>query len=1004
MFLKRSLLVAGWLVSMSSISVDAQNTLGYSEPEVRFRRGLEFFEKSNFLAARQEFSEYIKENSRLISTSDYNAITAQYYIAVTGLYLNYPEAEMQVDRFVRNNAEHPKAQLIYGDLGRHFYDNKEYDKAIGYLEKAVKYAGSTAKKEESTYQLAMSYYYTKQEDKALGLFNSLKNQSGFANAADASYYAGVIQYKKGNYREAYADFIKIENHPYYKDQVPNWIVTSLYNLDRYDELVTYGERVLKQGGAKMEEVALYVAEVYYLKGDYTAAVPAYERYQKMSGKKALNPLVALHYGHSHFRNENFKGAIDQLKNVATGKDSTAQYASYLLGISYLQEGNPNFALTSFQTAARMDFNPMVKEEAGFNAAKVLIDVGNHNEALKELQAFSTRYPNSKYGEEVDQLIADTFAKANNNAAAITHIEKLKKRTPEINATYQRLTYNQAVAEFNKQSFQNAIVNLDKSLKTPVDESLQVAAQYLKAESLSAMGQPDKAAPVYTQLSKDPKAGVYGQKSLYALGYQQYNQKDYKKALVYFRDFLANPQGIESQVLEDATTRLADCYLAEKNYAEAMRTYERVSASGKVDNDYALFQKGRTMVYMNSQDQAKVQFEQLIRQYPKSSYVDDALFQIADIDFQRADYSPAIKGYTRLVNEQPKSVMIPAALLRRAQSYYNIQVYEHAITDFRRILSEFPASPSASSALEGIQEAYAAVGRPEEFNQILSVVRKNNPGNNKLEEVEFDNIRNLFYADKFQAAVDAISQFQKAYPASKHLYDSRYFLAASFEKLNDIGKALQTYKQVIVDNRSSFVATAAQRSAELEIERGNFSNAVSSYRTLLRNAENKKEQGIAWIGLMETYYSLKRYDSSMVYVKEVLNLGNVVPDGVGKARLLEGKIPFDQGSLPQAADILRKVSEDYNDEVGAEAKFLLASAEFRQKKYKEAEATIFDLSKKFDGHDQWRVKSFLLLADLYLATNEMAQAKATLNSIIENSDDQDAVTTAKEKLAKIETNR
>jgi tetratricopeptide (TPR) repeat protein len=421
MFFKRSLIIAGCVASMYSISVDAQNTLGYSEPEARFRRGLEFFEKSNFLAARQEFSEYIKENSRLLSTSDYNAVTAQYYIAVTGLYLNYPEAEMQVDRFVRNNAEHPKAQLIYSDLGRHFYDNKEYDKAIEYLEKAVKYAGSAAKKDESSYQLAMSYYYTKQEDKALALFNNLKNQTTFSNWADASYYAGVIQYKKGNYQDAYSNFTKIESDPHYKDQVPNWIVTSLYHLDRYDELVTYGERVLKSG-AKMDEVALYVAEVYYLKGDYKGAVPAYERYQKMSGKKALNPLVALHYGHAHFRNDNFKGAIDQLKNVATGKDSTAQYASYLLGISYLQEGNPNFALTSFQTASRMDFNPTVKEEASFNAAKVLIDVGNHNEALKELQNFSAKYPSSKYGEEVDQLIADTYAKANNNAAAIAHIE------------------------------------------------------------------------------------------------------------------------------------------------------------------------------------------------------------------------------------------------------------------------------------------------------------------------------------------------------------------------------------------------------------------------------------------------------------------------------------------------------------------------------------------------------------------------------------------------------
>src|SRR5690606_31125499 len=115
-------------------------------------------------------------------------------------------------------------------------------------------------------------------------------------------------------------------------------------------------------------------------------------------------------------------------------------------------------------------------------------------------------------------IADSYVKSNNNTAAITYIEKLSRRTPEINATYQRLTYNQAIAEFNKKAYANAIFNLDKSLKNPVDESLNVAAQFLKAESLDLMGDTDKARQIYLQLSKDPKTGVYGQKSLYALGY------------------------------------------------------------------------------------------------------------------------------------------------------------------------------------------------------------------------------------------------------------------------------------------------------------------------------------------------------------------------------------------------------------------------------------------------------------------------------------------------------
>ena len=1002
MLFKRSLFILGLCAWVGQHTANGQNTMGYTEPEAHFRNGLEYYEKANFVAARQEFNEYLKTKDPLLSTADYNAVTAEYYIAVTGLYLNYPEAEIQVDRFVRNHVEHPKAQLIFADLGKFYYEGGDYEKAIGYLEKAVANTSNPAKKSESMYQLGMSYYNTQRPDQALTYLNQIKKDTEFANAADASFFTGVINYKKNNYREAYEDFQRIENNPYYKNEAPNWIISTLYQLKDYDQLLSYGERVLNQqrGNSKLDDVALYVAEVYYEKGDYKGAVNAYERYKRMK-PGAIPPTVALHYGHAQFRNGNYTGAIENLKNVAPGKDSVAQYASYLVGISYLQTNNPQFALTAFDNAARLNFNPIVKQEAMYNHAKVQLDLGNNNEAIKELNEYLAKYPGSKYEDEANQLIAEGYSGASNNAGAITYIEKLKKRTPQINATYQRLTYNQGVSEFNAERYMPAIENFNKSLKYPIDDKIFIAANYQKAEAYSAQQKYDEAVPIYAQLTKNPQAGIYGRKSLYALGYAYYNQKKYSQALGYFREFTNNTEGIEAQMIEDGYVRLADSYLAQKNYTEAINTYEKVTKNGRVDQDYSLFQKGRAFVYMNREMDAKRQFEMLISQFPGSRYVDDALFQMADIDFQNDNYQMAVRSFTRLINEKPKSFLIPAALLRRAQSYYNIQVYEQAINDFKRILQEYPASPSATSALEGIQESYNAVGRPEEFTQVLAIVRKNNPGNTKLDEVEFDNARNLFYAEKYQQAINALLEYIASYPQSKNQFDAKYFLGASYQNTDQIQEALQYYSMVVRENRSAYVAAAAQKSAELEIARGNYTNAVSNFKVLLRNAETKKEQTIAWIGLMDTFYSLKNYDSTLYYAREVINVGNVVPGGIGKAQLYMGKVPYQRGDYTKAQEEFRKVAAANKDEFGAEAKYWIAMIQFKEKKYEEAEKTIFDLSKQFEGIDFWRVRSFILLADVYMGMNETAQAKATLQSIIENSEDAEAVNLAKNKLAEIE---
>ncbi|NIJ54128.1 tetratricopeptide repeat protein [Dyadobacter arcticus] len=998
MVLKHGASTFGMLLFVGASSVLAQNTLSITEPEAHFRNGLEYYEKSNYVAARQEFGEFLNTQDKLLSTSDYNKVTAEYYVAVTGLYLNYPEAEVQVDRFVKNHAEHPKAQQIYGDLGSYYYESGNYEKAITYLEKAVQVSSSL----ESTYQLAMSYYNTKQPDLALPLFNQVKNETSFPNAADASFFAGVINYQKNNFDAAYEDFRRIEDHPYYKNEAPNWIISSLYQLKKYDELGQYGEKILTQqrGNTKLDDVALYVAEVYYEKGDFPGAVKAYERYKRMK-PGVMPPAVALHYGHSQFRTENFEGTIAALKPVGAGKDSISQYSSYLLGISYLKTNSLSNALTSFGNASQLDFNKTVQEEAAYNHAKVQLETGNNNEAIKEFNTFMARYPQSKHTEEATELVADGYASSNNSAGAIKYIEGLKNRNAKINGTYQRLTYNQGVTDFNQGRFEPAIGMFEKSIKFPLDEQLYNSASYYKAESTYGLKRVDEAAAQYLQISKNTKSGIYARKSLYALGYIYYNQKKYGQALTYFKEFTANIEGMDAQMVEDAYSRLADCYLAAKNYSEAIRTYEQVAAKGKVDKDYALFQKARAYVYMNREVEAKRQFELLISSFPASRFLDDAYFQLADMDFQSQSYSAAVKGFTRMVNEKPKSYLIPAALLRRAQSYYNLQVYEQAIVDFRKILTEYSDSPSASSALEGIQESYTAVGRPEEFTQVLGVVRKNNPGNEKLEEVEFDNVRNLYYAEKYENAINSLKQFISSYPASKHQYDANYFIASSYDKLGKVNEALQAYSKVVQENRSTFVPVSAQRSAELEIGRGNFNNAVTNFRVLLRNAESKKEQTQAWIGLMDTYYTLKSYDSTLYYAKEVINVGNVVPGGVGKAQLYMGKVPYERGDLKKASDEFKKIIASSKDEYGAEASYWVATILNKEKKYKEAETAIIEMGKSFEGYDYWRARSFILLAEVYVGMNEMGQAKATLNSIIENSDDKEAVELAKEKLTQIE---
>ena len=86
---------------------------------------------------------------------------------------------------------------------------------------------------------------------------------------------------------------------------------------------------------------------------------------------------------------------------------------------------------------------------------------------------------------------------------------------------------------------------------------------------------------------------------------------------------------------------------------------------------------------------------------------------------------------------------------------------------------------------------------------------------------------------------------------------------------------------------------------------------------------------------------------------------------------------------------------------AEAKYNLAALQYAKGDYKASQKICFDLINNMPNYDYWVAKSFILLADNYLALKDKLQARSTLLSIIDGYEGKDEIVAiAKEKLAKI----
>jgi TolA-binding protein len=89
-----------------------------------------------------------------------------------------------------------------------------------------------------------------------------------------------------------------------------------------------------------------------------------------------------------------------------------------------------------------------------------------------------------------------------------------------------------------------------------------------------------------------------------------------------------------------------------------------------------------------------------------------------------------------------------------------------------------------------------------------------------------------------------------------------------------------------------------------------------------------------------------------------------------------------------------------DENAAEAQYLIGEIQYKEQKYKQSLETLYDLNKNFQ-YKEWLGRSNLLIADDYIALDEIFQAKATLNAVIEKSTHIPSVEKAKQKLIELE---
>jgi len=212
-------------------------------------------------------------------------------------------------------------------------------------------------------------------------------------------------------------------------------------------------------------------------------------------------------------------------------------------------------------------------------------------------------------------------------------------------------------------------------------------------------------------------------------------------------------------------------------------------------------------------QALLEYQELINNYPDSPYTDDAQLGIGDCYYVTYDYPHAIEAYQKLIDDYPESSLLALAQYSIAQSYRKIANYTQAVIEFNKVIDNYPESDYPASAQYYIGYSYyEALNYSQailEFHKAIDYY----PDSTWLGESErliapcAQYYIGWCYGQKLEQWNDAIPAFQLIidnYPnstwssGSEIPPDAQYQIGWSYEQLELWCEAIDAY-QLVIDN-------------------------------------------------------------------------------------------------------------------------------------------------------------------------------------------------------------
>ena len=989
------------LLLLCSVAVlNAQQSALPRDEDFSLRAAMELYDRKEYASAQQQFKLVTEQRD---VHSERRKI-AEYYQALCAVELFNRDAEVLLTQFIYRHPESTLVKQAWFQLGRFFFREKKYKKAEEWFAKVEPEVLSEDEEEEFHFKRGYSNFKMENFDQALIDFAAIKKgESSYASTA--AYYYAHIQYQNKNYEAALEDFIPLSKDEVFASIVPFYISQIYYLQGKYDQVIGYAQPILDTLATSKRgpEIARLIGDAYYNTDRYKDAIPYLELYRDKAPRTRTRE-DDYQLGFSYFKVSKFPEAILAFQKSVGDQDALGQSSWYHLGWCQLQVGNKKFARSAWQSAAKLDFDTLMKEQALFDYAKLAYELGYdpYDEAVIALQDYINQYPASERLDEAYTFLSNIYMTTKNYRTALLSLDRIKRLSEPLKVAYQRVSYYRALELMNDRSYTDAIAHFDLSLKYPSNKSLEADARYWKADALYRSAEYTQAAKAYEDFIYSLTAFNLRQfnRVNYNLGYTYYKLRNYEKAITWFRKYSSVNGVTDARILNDAQLRIADSYFYQKNYVAAAEYYDKAVQTGISDVDYALFQKSMTL-YVQGKFEAELKsLNSLISGYPESKYADDAKFEAARVYLLLSRYDEAYAMYSGILLNHSESPLVSSSRVQMGLIRYNQRRDDEALQIYKEVIDLYPGSEEAKEAQLGIKKIYVDQGNVSAYQELASEKGLEVMSRTEFDSTSWEAAENSYMKEDCEKALKLFSTYLKDFPEGLFSTQALGYQADCYMKDRQVEKAALNYRELLKRPKNKFTAQSHLTLGLYERESNHFSESINHFLELEKMSENSEQEKEARVNIMQLSVKTGDMNQAVQYAERILKKDKEDAQLVNEAHLIIGRAALVAKDNDLAMDHFQKIRK-VKSEIGAEARYSIAVIYHRKAEYKKCEKAIFDLVDEMPSYDYWLARGFILLADNYVKLDNVFQAKRTLQSVIDNHEDDALRELAIQKLAQLE---